>query len=167
MTGPDLRNTNLPRGLRNNNPFNLVKTSISWQGKVIGSDPRFETFQNLGFGIRAGLLDLYNDWARKNLKTIKSLITEFAPPSENLTGNYINFVSARTGIAPDRPLQLPDLVKVAQAIVILENGQVPQTEQAAAMVPAVAVQLPQYGEAAKPGVNVPLLAALALIASGL
>ena len=167
MTGPDLRNTNLPRGLRNNNPFNLVRTSIAWQGKVGGSDPRFETFENLSFGIRAGLLDLYNDWARKNLKTIRGLITEFAPPSENLTGNYINFVAARTGIAPDRPLQLPDLVKVAQAIVIMENGQLPEAEQAAAMVPGVAVQLPQYGQAVKPGVNVTLLAALALIASGL
>jgi len=116
MTGPDLRNTNLPRGLRNNNPFNLVRTSIAWQGKIAGSDPRFETFKNLAFGIRAGLLDLYNDWARKNLKTIRGLINEFAPPSENLTGNYIDFVSrggrasgrngSRRGgsVAPIRPI---------------------------------------------------------------
>ena len=167
MIGPDFRNSDNARGIRNNNPFNLVQTSINWQGKVYPEDPRFETFANIAFGIRAGLLDLYNDWSRKGLKSISALITEFAPPFENDTAGYIRFVERSTGIPKNAPLQLPDLIKVAQAIIILENGQNAAARSVAAMVPNVAAQIDQFGAAAAPGPNLALLGGLALILSGL
>ena len=30
---------NTPRGIRNNNPGNLRKTSINWKGEIVGDDP--------------------------------------------------------------------------------------------------------------------------------
>jgi len=159
MIGPDFRSTDNTRGIRNNNPFNLVQTSINWRGKVPAQDPRFETFANIAFGIRAGLLDLYNDWSRKGLK--------FAPPFENDTAGYIRFVERSTGIPKNAPLQLPDLIKVAKAIIILENGQNAAARSVAAMVPNVAAQMDQFGASAAPGPNLALLGGLALILSGL
>ena len=83
--------TNLSRGIRNNNPGNLVKTSIQWKGKVKGSDSRFETFANIYYGVRAAGLDLIAD-IKKGKNTIRKLITEYAPPNENDTTAYINKV---------------------------------------------------------------------------
>lgn len=145
MMGPNyIGFPNASRGIRNNNPFNLVKTSIPWKGKITGSDPRFETFANVAWGIRAGLLDLYNDYTRKGQKTIQAIITEFAPPFENDTAAYIRFIENYTGINKGAVLRLQNLVKIAEGIIILENGQNKLSENIAALVPGVANQLPQF-----------------------
>jgi hypothetical protein len=135
---------NLPRGLRNNNPFNLKEVGIAWLGKVPGQDSVFTTFESVRYGIRAGLLDLFNDYTRKGHRTIRSLISEFAPPSENDTAAYIDFVSKTVGIGPDRLLLVSDLVPIAQAIVMLENGPSSLTSNVARYVPQVASSLEQY-----------------------
>ena len=43
------------RGLRNNNPLNIVKSeNINWQGEVKPStDPNFAQFETLEYGLRA------------------------------------------------------------------------------------------------------------------
>jgi HD-GYP domain-containing protein (c-di-GMP phosphodiesterase class II) len=113
-----------PRGIRNNNPGNLVKTSIPWQGKVAGTDKRFETFVSPEWGIRAMMKDIINDW-KKGKKTIASLIDEYAPSHENDTQAYVNFIAKRTGFDPNSPLDLNDkdnLIDVADAIIRFENG---------------------------------------------
>lgn len=141
----------MPRGLRNNNPFNLKEVGINWQGKVPGQDSVFTTFESVRYGVRAGLLDLFNDYSRKNLRTIEALISEFAPPSENDTAAYIAFVSEYTGIPPRRFLILSDLVPIAQAIVRLENGPGALTNAVAEYVPQVAANMPQFRDlVAKP-----------------
>ena len=53
-----------PRGERNNNPGNLIKTSIKWKGKVEtegNSDGHFEQFYEMKYGVRAMLKDIMND----------------------------------------------------------------------------------------------------------
>jgi hypothetical protein len=43
-----------PRGIANNNPGNIVKTSTVWKGeKLISSDPVFEQFETIELGYRA------------------------------------------------------------------------------------------------------------------
>lgn len=118
---------NLPRGIRNNNPGNLVKTSITWLGKVEHSkntDSRFEQFIELRYGIRALMRDVMTDIS-KGKNTVSALITEFAPAFENNTTAYINTVANMVGIAVNFPItQLTDvlLIKICKAIVYVENG---------------------------------------------
>jgi hypothetical protein len=116
------------RGIRNNNPFNMVKTAIKWQGKIKGTDTRFESFDTLENGIRAGIIDIVGDIAKDNLNNLESLFKVFAPPFENDTVNYINYVSKVTGKGPKEPLAINGkidpmfLYKLATAIITHENG---------------------------------------------
>jgi hypothetical protein len=115
-----------PRGIRNNNPGNLVKTAIKWQGKISQNenpDTRFEQFINIPFGIRAMALDITND-IKKGKNTLRTLINEYAPPSENDTTAYINSVSKQTGIAADAKINAtPEILAALIAAKIrIENG---------------------------------------------
>lgn len=122
-----LNNTSLPRGLRNNNPGNLVRTSIAWQGKIPHSqntDSYFEQFTHLPFGIRALMRDLISDY-KKGSDTVVKLITEFAPTFENNTAAYINTVANVAGIPANQPingLTKPILIGLCKAIVLVEIG---------------------------------------------
>jgi len=117
----------LARGIRNNNPGNLVKTSIDWQGKIPlkkNTDGHFEQFTNVQFGIRAMLKDLIND-INKGKNTVTSLIREYAPPHENNTQKYIDDVSKSIGIKPNEPIKEINskfLHLLARAIITKENG---------------------------------------------
>lgn len=87
------------RGYRNNNPFNIVKSSARWLGKAVPSkDSRFEQFDSLDLGVRAGVLLLRNyirkrDITGEYINTIRKIINRFAPISENQTEQYIDYVT--------------------------------------------------------------------------
>jgi hypothetical protein len=118
----------LPRGLRNNNPGNIVLSDIPWLGKIAGEDERFETFQTPEHGLRALSLNLLNYARKYGLQTIEDIIPRWAPASENNTSAYINSVSQKLGIDPTQPLNLEDpdmLAKLSSAIVAHENGKDP------------------------------------------
>ncbi|MBF03231.1 MAG: hypothetical protein CMP76_08040 [Flavobacterium sp.] len=121
-----LNNSNLPRGLINNNPGNLVQTSIAWLGKVPlsqNTDSRFEQFYELRYGIRALMRDIISDY-KKGKNTVVSLITEFAPEFENNTTVYINSVIASVGSNIIGDLTQEKLIAICKAIVLVENGTV-------------------------------------------
>ena len=88
------------RGIRNNNPFNIVRSSSRWLGKVDSTDKKFEQFSNMEYGVRAGVLLLRN-YIRKSrdsvsrvpINTLSRIINRFAPCSDgNDTESYISFV---------------------------------------------------------------------------
>lgn len=120
-------NRSAPRGQRNNNPGNLVKTNIKWQGKVESdrnSDGHFEQFYEMKFGVRALIKDLLND-IKKGKNTLPKLISEFAPAHENNTDGYIRRVSKLTGIGINEIIQ-PTASKIealVKAIIQVENGK--------------------------------------------
>lgn len=120
-------NNHSVRGLRNNNPGNLIITSIAWQGKISvtkNTDKKFEQFENIHFGLRAMMKDLIND-INKGKNTVKSLISEYAPPSENNTNAYINSVASTLGVSPTEKLKKIDskfLLKLVRAILKVELG---------------------------------------------
>lgn len=120
---------NLSRGVRNNNPGNLVYSSANnWVGKIPKSqstDSRFEQFKEVKFGIRAMFIDILGD-IRKGKNTLRKLISEYAPSFENNTNSYISIVSKKTGVAPDKVLKDMDYLfyqKLARAIIDHENGK--------------------------------------------
>lgn len=119
----DFRNfSSYPLGLRNNNPGNL-RTGDNWLG-MIGENKGFVVFKDIKYGIRAMAIDLIGDiWVDGN-NTIRKLITEYAPPSENNTTAYINNVVKYTGIGADQELTntKETVSKLIRAIMNVELG---------------------------------------------
>ncbi len=122
-----LNNHNV-RGLRNNNPGNLIRTNIAWQGKIPHAqnpDAKFEQFVNLTYGLRAMLKDLINDIS-KGKNTVRKLISEYAPPSENNTLAYVNSVAKTLGVSIDEKLTQINgkfLLGLVRAIIMVELGK--------------------------------------------
>ncbi|BDD04409.1 hypothetical protein [Aureibacter tunicatorum] len=107
-------------GIRNNNPMNLRKTYINWKGEVV-SNNAFEQFSSLAYGIRAGALNVLNKL--KKGRTLTSLINEYAPPHENKTQAYINYIAKLTGLPKHSRLSADrnTLFKLTRAICNMEN----------------------------------------------
>lgn len=131
MSNSYLGRKDLSRGIRNNNPGNLVYTkNNNWQGKIpylkntdVGR--KFEQFETMAFGIRAMLRDLVND-IDKGKNTVRKLISEYAPPSENDTEAYIKQVCASIGVTADEKISSVNsnfLYLLAKAIINKENGK--------------------------------------------
>jgi len=121
-----LNQSGLPLGLRNNNPGNLVKTSIAWDGKIPVSQNSgvFEQFYELRYGLRALMKQLVTDMSR-GLTTISLIINKYSPPHENNTAAYIQTVSNVMGIGPNQAITALNkafLLKMVKAIVSVEIG---------------------------------------------
>ncbi|MCW3806173.1 hypothetical protein [Plebeiibacterium marinum] len=118
--------SNAPRGIRNNNPGNLIYTNIKWNGKLPkeqNKDRRFEMFVAPVYGIRAMIKDLKND-IEKGKNTIPALIEEYAPRFENNTEAYINTVCKDLNVTKTAKL-LPTkntLRLLVLSITKIENG---------------------------------------------
>ena len=72
-----------------NNIFNIRATrGGQWKGQI-GTNKGFAEFETQEYGIRAWLV-LMRTYRRKyRCRTIRSIVTRFAPPSENSTEQYI------------------------------------------------------------------------------
>ena len=116
------------RGLRNNNPGNLVRTSLAWQGKIPfpeSKDLKFEQFSEIKYGLRAMLKDVIHD-INKGKNTVSALITEYAPSVENDTKGYILKVCKTLGVQPNEKLSTINssfLVLLIRAICKVELGK--------------------------------------------
>jgi hypothetical protein len=115
-----------PRGIRNNNPGNLIKTDITWGGEIPHSkntDGRFEQFSTFEYGVRAMIKQLKTDISRGH-NTLSKLIAKYAPITENPTSNYVSFVSQKTGYGKDTVLTADKatLKKLVKAMALFENG---------------------------------------------
>lgn len=112
----------LPRGIRNNNPFNIKRSNHEWLGKIHSSDRTFEQFANMVFGIRAGLKLLCTYVNNYGLTSIEGIIRRFAPSTENNTACYINHICFKTGINRGKILSSDEFFEVASAVAVYENG---------------------------------------------
>lgn len=115
----------LPRGIKNNNPLNIRISATKWQGKdTPAKDSAFETFISPEYGIRAAAKNLLT-YEERGINTLRGIINTWAPPSENDTGAYLNYVCKMTGIGPDDALTLDDydtLKNILKAMIGQENG---------------------------------------------
>ncbi len=119
------------RGIRNNNPGNLVKTSIQWRGKVPESestDSRFEQFTSPVWGIRAMFMDIRGDIEKDGKNTLVSLLSEYAPSFENNTASYVQSVAQRAGLGPEQPITPEYYEGLIKAIIYHENGEQPYSD---------------------------------------
>lgn len=124
--------TDTPRGIRNNNPGNIRRSGDPWQGLAKDqNDAEFFTFAAPKWGIRALARVLISYQDKHGLRTVRTIISRWAPPVENKTSNYIDHVARRLGVGADDPLDVHDyrvLRGLVEAIISHENGQQPYTD---------------------------------------
>mgnify|MGYP001271419249 CR=1 FL=1 len=121
-----------PRGIRNNNPGNVMKSGDNWQGEIQGNDPRYVTFATPEAGIRAMAKTLLTYQDKHGLNTVESIVSRWAPATENNTATYLTSVAKEIGVKPGDPLNLHDtgtLTKLTRAMIRVENGQQPYTDE--------------------------------------
>lgn len=117
-----------PRGIRNNNPANLMKSEIYWHGEIPGDDTRFEKFDTPFDGLRAAAKTLVNYQLLHGLRTIEGIMNRFAPPKENNTDAYIVHMCDMMRISRSQHLDLRNeatLTDMLNAIIWHENGKNP------------------------------------------
>ena len=117
----------MSRGLRNNNPGNIRKSATVWQGEMIPSiDAAFKQFESMPYGYRA-MIKLLQNYSKVNkCRTIRTMVTRWAPPSENDTQSYIATVRTLTGMDVDRTVNVDDkatMCSLAAAMSQVENGK--------------------------------------------
>lgn len=119
------------RGIRNNNPLNIRKGS-NWKGeRPIQTDKAFEEFTSMEYGIRAGFKLMCNHingfgGKRPKANTIAKLIRVWAPPVENKTNKYIDFVAEHAGIGATDLIDVRNvelMVRIARAMAYYECGE--------------------------------------------
>lgn len=120
-----------PRGIRNNNPGNIEKGKDKWQGLYHGTideDPRFCQFKDPTWGIRALAVILINYQDKYNIRTVRAMISRWAPSKENDTDSYISAVCEAADVSPDVPLDMHRygyLRPIVEAIIRHECGKGP------------------------------------------
>lgn len=127
-----MNNSNrVPRGIRNNNPLNIRKGN-SWIGERYPQvDREFEEFQTLEYGIRAAFKLMRNyitGFSGRSVKynTIRKLIRRWAPPTENATQRYIDFVCKEVDKDQNEVIFFSDrklMVMICRAMAFVECGQ--------------------------------------------
>lgn len=117
--------SNVPRGIRNHNPGN-IRHGEKWQGlSSTQADKNFCQFTDPVWGIRALFKVLFTYQKKHHKKTIHQIIDRYAPPNENHTDNYINFVANKLGVGANDDISVQDTVTLyalSEAITKMENS---------------------------------------------
>ncbi len=123
----------MSRGISNCNPGNIRISKVKYLGEVTPSkDKAFKQFSTMAWGYRA-MFVLLHTYSKNGFKTIRQMISRYAPPIENHTENYIKFVAERAKVFADVEIDTTDpaeMIPVVLAMSQMENG-----------VPAVAEQV--------------------------
>lgn len=113
------------RGIRNCNPGNIRNSKTKYLGEVRPSrDAAFKQFETMAWGYRA-MFVLLHTYSRNGYRTLRQMITRYAPPVENHTENYIAHVSRWVDLFADTPLDTLDpavMIPVVTAMSRMENG---------------------------------------------
>ncbi len=116
----------MSRGLANRNPGNIRHSSDRFRGEVRPSrDSSFKEFEAMEWGYRAVFVVLNTYRREHGLRTMRQLISRWAPPSENHTEAYIRAVAQRTGLDPDSAIDTCSravMIPLVAAISEVENG---------------------------------------------
>ena len=107
-----------PLSIRNNNPGNLRFANQPGATQGEGGFARFETPQA---GLSAMQRQIELDTQERGL-TLSKFINKYAPPSENKTTNYIDFVAKKTGLDPNAPVPAERIGDVQRAMIEMEGG---------------------------------------------
>ncbi|MGH1487484.1 MAG: structural protein [Cellvibrionaceae bacterium] len=102
----------------------IERTRDQWQGMAKEqTDERYIQFIDAKYGFRA-MTRILRNYQRRGLITLSSMISTWAPDTENHTQSYINFVAKKLNVSPDAEINLvAHLPALLKAISTFENGQ--------------------------------------------
>lgn len=107
---------------KNNNPGNIRPIKgITFEGTEDASG-EFIKFKNPSDGMRALYLSMYAGVKDSERGTIKTIMEQYAPRSENDTDKYINFIEQYTGIDKDAKLTPSNIDNIMTAIIQYESS---------------------------------------------
>ena len=108
-------------GQRNNNPGNL-RSFDAFQGKTGQGKGGYDIYDTLDNGARALARDLHTK-SKRGVKTVRELMTGYAPPSDNNpTDSYIDYVAKDLGVNPDQEIDIASMrPKLMRSITKFEN----------------------------------------------
>lgn len=119
---------NAYRGLRNNNPLNIKRNGIAWEGMAADQpDDTFVKFTDPRYGYRAAT-HILNNYRRRGIVTLEQIVTTWAPPKgddgefENHTESYAAHVSQVTGIGLQEVVTEHDYARLFAVMTKHENG---------------------------------------------
>lgn len=116
--------------IKRNNPGNIHHSAMQWQGEITAPGEAFCRFASLELGCRAMLKLLRRYISVKKRNSVRKIIALWAPPSENNTSAYIDFVARSMEVHPDDTLcaDRDTLIALASAMTRVEQGtSVPHT----------------------------------------
>lgn len=125
---------NKMRGIRNNNPLNIRHSSDRWEGaRKEQTDKSFVQFETMAYGYRAAWKILESYWKHFHSTgqsfNVTTIISRWAPPTENDTQAYIRTVLKLSGLGgqenllqPSRKVDTERLVKLLAAMTTVECG---------------------------------------------
>lgn len=111
-----------------------VKTAgLNNAGNLRGADGEFVSFPSKRAGVEAMRADIVAKISGESRMmqarygsgykpTLEKVIAVYAPPTENNTAHYINFVAKRAGINPKRKLSIADAKRIIPHMITLEQG---------------------------------------------
>ncbi len=117
-------NQSSPLSVRNNNFGNLRNPQTGdFQQYATPEEGKSAMLRDLALKLSGKSPVMQSKYGQGYIPTIENVVSTWAPPSENDTQNYINFVSKQTGLAPNQPLLPADVERIAPAIAQMEGGQ--------------------------------------------
>ena len=146
------------RGIRNNNPLNIRRSTDRWVGvREEQTDKSFVQFKSMAYGYRAAwktLQSYYNRFCQQSKAfTVRNIIHRWAPPNENDTEAYIRTVLTLSGIGAQENLLPPEnvdsyhrLSKLLEAMTVMENGIRPHQVDTEAIYQGYKLAFPQNAQ---------------------
>lgn len=117
--------TKTSRGLRNNNPGNIRHDDTTWRGEVASADKAFKAFESMAWGYRAMYVVLNTYQKKHGLRTVKQMISRWAPPVENDTEAYVDAVARWSNVSADAGITTTNrdvMMPIVAAMSRVENG---------------------------------------------
>jgi hypothetical protein len=121
-----------PRGIRNNNPGNIERSAIQWQGSIpadqvqtvlgIPYDPTFEQMVSPAAGVRM-IGHVLTVKATRGLTSVDAIIRDYSKTDQDA---YVTKVSGDLGVDPQADINVTAVLPAfAASIIDQENGQQP------------------------------------------
>jgi len=106
---------------KNNNPGN-IRYNVKIKHVTGRSQNGFAIFSNKYYGINA-MVNLLQGYVKRGFNTLEKILNRYAPPVENQTENYIDFVSKKSGISRTQVITKDQVEKLIPAMVKMETGK--------------------------------------------
>lgn len=113
-----------PRGIRDNNPTNILAGLIPWIGQV-GTDGAYIIFSSPLYGLRAAFRDLGNTHLLHGIDTVVQIANRWAPAPANDPVSYAANVASGSGLSPSAALDFnseDQMTRLVRGMIGAENG---------------------------------------------